>query len=122
MTDRNPTGPALSVLRHRAGTRHRLTRGSALLAGTILAAPAALAQNVIELPAIVVQADMSASGTPLAYGGGQVATGARLGALGNTEVGKSPFSIVSYTDQVVRDRQAKTVSEALAFEPSVQAT
>ncbi len=57
-----------------------------------------------------------------AYAGGQVAQGGRLGLLGNTETAKSPFSVSSYTDTFVRDRQASTVSEALALDPSVRAT
>ena len=57
-----------------------------------------------------------------AYAGGQVAQGGRLGLLGNTEAQKAPFSIVSYTDALVRDRQARTVSEALVVDPSVRAT
>lgn len=57
-----------------------------------------------------------------AYAGGQVAQGGRLGVLGNVETKKSPFSVSSYTDKLVRDRQAKTVSEALILDPSVRAT
>ena len=57
-----------------------------------------------------------------AYAGGQVAQGGRLGLLGNTDIRKSPFSVTSYTDTFVRDRQARTVSEALVLDPSVRAT
>jgi iron complex outermembrane receptor protein len=57
-----------------------------------------------------------------AYAGGQVAQGGRLGLLGDTETRKAPFSITSYTDTLIRDRQARTVNEALALDPSVRAT
>ncbi|WP_164107732.1 TonB-dependent receptor plug domain-containing protein, partial [Serratia marcescens] len=33
-----------------------------------------------------------------------------------------PFSVSSYTDRFIRDRQASTASEALALDPSVRAT
>lgn len=68
------------------------------------------------------KAGPSASRLPSAYAGGQVAQGARLGMLGNTDIAKSPFSVTSYTDKFIRDRQALTASEALALDPSVRAT
>lgn len=45
-----------------------------------------------------------------------------MGVLGNVDAKKSPFSVASYTDTLVRDRQARTVSEALILDPSVRAT
>lgn len=78
--------------------------------------------GAIELDEIRVEDAAQAGGVPPAFAGGQVATGARLGVLGNTETKKSPFSIVSYTSRFVRDRQARTASEALALESSVRAT
>ncbi|MBL6082343.1 TonB-dependent siderophore receptor [Belnapia sp. T18] len=57
---------------------------------------------------------------PPPYTGGQVATGSRLGLLGNTGVMDSPFSTSSYTDRWISDRQAATVTEALALDPSVR--
>ncbi|MGX5736401.1 hypothetical protein [Bosea thiooxidans] len=74
------------------------------------------AQSEMKLDEIVVEG-AGGSQVPPAYAGGQVATGARLGLLGNTDTKKSPFSVTSYTDQLIRDRQARTVSEALAFDP-----
>lgn len=76
----------------------------------------------INLDEVRVEGQARDNRVPPAYAGGQVATGARLGALGNTDTKNSPFSIVSYTDQFARDRQASTVSEALVLEPSVRAT
>lgn len=78
--------------------------------------------SAIQLGEIVVQGQASPSGVLPPFAGGQVATGARLGLLGNTETKKSPFSVASYTDQLIRDRQASTASEALALDPSVRAT
>ncbi|MEL6061500.1 MULTISPECIES: TonB-dependent receptor [unclassified Methylobacterium] len=76
----------------------------------------------------VVLEELSVAGTSAprglvpAYAGGQVAQGGRLGVLGNVEARKAPFSIASYTDTLIRDRQARTVNEALVLDPSVRAT
>lgn len=65
-----------------------------------------------------------ASGTvgqpPVPYAGGQVATGARLGALGNRSVLKTPFNVTSYTDKLIRDQQARTVGDVVLNDPSVR--
>lgn len=60
-------------------------------------------------------------GTAPAFAGGQVASGGRVGILGNTDVKKTPFTITSYTDKFIRDRQAPTITQALALDPAVRA-
>ncbi|WKA32067.1 TonB-dependent receptor [Bradyrhizobium roseum] len=64
----------------------------------------------------------SQPGVVPAFAGGQVAQGARLGMLGNTSTMRAPFSVTSYTDQFIRDRQAATGADALILDPSVRAT
>ncbi len=76
----------------------------------------------IRLDEIAVSGPAAPPGIVPAYAGGQVARGGRLGLLGNTETMKSPFSVSSYTENFIRDRQARTASEALALDPSVRAT
>ena len=76
----------------------------------------------VTLETLTVEGSAGPRGIVPAYAGGQVAQGGRLGLLGNTDSAKSPFSIASYTDTFVRDRQAATVSEALVLDPSVRAT
>jgi iron complex outermembrane receptor protein len=56
------------------------------------------------------------------YAGGRVARGASVGLLGTTEAKKSPFSIASYTEQLMLDRQSETAAEALDLDPSVRTT
>lgn len=108
----------------------QLTRAlliSSVAAVAVAAVNEAAAEGRPAEPDIVLD-ELSVEGTarrlgPVpAYAGGQVAQGGRLGLLGNTEAQKAPFSIVSYTDALVRDRQARTVSEALVVDPSVRAT
>lgn len=75
------------------------------------------------LPAVTVigtAARPSDSELPSPYAGGQVATGGRLGMLGNLDVMDTPFSVTSYTAQTIRDQQAGTVAEVLENDPAVR--
>ncbi len=54
------------------------------------------------------------------YAGGQMATGARLGALGNRPVKETPFSVTSYTDKLIRDQQARSIADITLNDPSVR--
>ena len=75
------------------------------------------------LPPIKVTAKAeSSSPLPDAYAGGQVAKGARLGALGNLDVMDTPFNLTSYTSELIQSQQAKTVSDVLNNDPSVRFT
>ncbi|WP_396957119.1 TonB-dependent siderophore receptor [Nitrosomonas sp.] len=56
---------------------------------------------------------------PPAYPGGQVATGGRLGLLGNRDMMDAPFSQISYTEELIQNQQAKTVGDVLRNDPSV---
>lgn len=57
---------------------------------------------------------------PPSYAGGQVATGARLGLLGNVSIMDAPFSITSYTSKLIQEQQAVTVADVVANDPSVR--
>lgn len=57
---------------------------------------------------------------PSAYAGGQVASGQRIGLLGNRGVMDTPFSTTSYTAEYIRDQQARTLGDVLASDPSVR--
>lgn len=54
--------------------------------------------------------------------GGQVASGAKLGLLGNTDVMDTPFNITAYTAKLIEDQQATTIGEVLVNDPSVRQT
>ncbi|MCU1751204.1 TonB-dependent receptor [Pseudomonas sp. 6D_7.1_Bac1] len=68
-----------------------------------------------------VEGTMGASGDlPPAYAGGQVATGSRVGLLGTKDFMETPFSAISYTDDFVRNHQAKDIGSVIgATDPSV---
>lgn len=58
---------------------------------------------------------------PPAYPGGQVATGAQVGILGNRNIFDVPISIESYTAEGIQNRQATTITEVLDTDASVLA-
>ncbi|RZS32025.1 TonB-dependent receptor [Corticibacter populi] len=74
------------------------------------------------LPEVVVTtaAPGNAGTLPDVYAGGQVATGSRIGLLGNRDVMDTPFSVTSYTSEFIANQQARSVMEALRNEPSVR--
>ncbi len=57
---------------------------------------------------------------PAAYAGGQVATGSRVGMLGNKDLMETPFNTVSYTEEYIQNREAQDVGAVIgATDPSV---
>ena len=59
------------------------------------------------------------SDLPEVYEGGQVASGARVGLLGNLDVFDTPFSVTSYTSELIENQQAKTVADVIQNDSSV---
>jgi iron complex outermembrane receptor protein len=57
---------------------------------------------------------------PPVYSGGQVARGGQLGVLGNQDIMDVPFSMTSYTEELIRDQQAETVGDVLLNDSSVR--
>ena len=117
-------------------TRSSSARHSAYLSTSILllgASHAAWAQTDINTdsssvsPSVVLDtivvtssADASASGLPSAYEGGQVATGSRVGLLGNQDIMDTPFSTTSYTNEYITNQQAQSVGDLLKKDPTVR--
>ncbi|MFJ4145518.1 TonB-dependent receptor [Pseudomonas sp. NPDC089734] len=57
---------------------------------------------------------------PPAYAGGQVARGGQLGVLGNADIMDVPFSMTSYTEQLIEDQQAEDIGDVLLNDASVR--
>lgn len=68
--------------------------------------------EVTTLEAIKVHRTTDAEPPP--YAGGQVATGGRVGLFGNKDVMDTPFSVISYTDRYIEDKQAQDLSSVIA--------
>ena len=58
---------------------------------------------------------------PPPYAGGQVAAGGRAGILGNMDMLETPFSSTNYTEELIRNQQAKSVADVLLNDPNVRA-
>lgn len=84
-----------------------------------IAAEASEEESAVELDSLTVtaSADASAEGLSPAFEGGQVAEGGRAGILGTKDHLETPFSITSYTNDFIQDRQAKSVGDVLQADP-----
>lgn len=69
---------------------------------------------------INASADASAEGLTPEFQGGQVARGGRVGILGNQDYMETPFTSTAYTNQIIRDQQARSVSDIVQNDPSVR--
>lgn len=95
-----------------------------------LAAPSAWAQatasgtepdgKTLSTVTVNASADASAQGLSPAYPGGQVARGGRAGILGTKDAMDTPFSITSYTNELIQDRHARSVGDVLQNDPTVR--
>lgn len=79
------------------------------------------ADGSVTVAPVLVEANSVQSDLPAAYAGGQVASGGRLGMLGNTDIMDAPVSITSYTAERIADQQAETIADVLQYDPSVRA-
>lgn len=76
-----------------------------------------------QLPQTVIvraSADASATGLTKAYAGGQVARGGRAGILGDQDMMSSPVSMTSFTNELIQDRQSRSVGDVLLQDPAVR--
>ncbi|WP_052097355.1 TonB-dependent receptor [Achromobacter sp. RTa] len=90
---------------------------------TLRQLPSGPGESATVLPAVTVAgADVAANALPPDYPGGQVARGGRLGLLGNRDVMDAPFNVTNYTSDLLANRQAVTLADALNVEPSVRFT
>jgi iron complex outermembrane receptor protein len=56
------------------------------------------------------------------YAGGQVARRGSQGLLGSQDFMETPFSMTTYTSEVIENLQARTLGDLIASDPSVRAT
>ena len=85
------------------------------------AAPATAGEGkALSTVTVNASADASAQGLSPAYPGGQVARGARAGILGTRDAMDTPFSAISYTNELILDRHARSVGDVLQNDPTVR--
>ncbi|KRA01866.1 MAG: TonB-dependent receptor [Achromobacter sp.] len=73
-------------------------------------------------PVTVTAGAVGDADLPPVYAGGQVAEGARLGLMGNQSVMDTPFNVTSYTSELIKNQQARTLADVMANDPSVRFT
>lgn len=82
-------------------------------------AQAQSASAVTTMPAVTVRGIAGpAAQTP--YAGGQVNEGGNVGMLGDSDFMDTPFNLSSYTEQLIEDRQARTLADLVSVDPSVR--
>ncbi len=77
-------------------------------------------ENVEQLDTIEVSADASQTGLSKEFAGGQVASGSRIGILGNKSNLESSFATTNYTNKFIQDKQARSVADVLKNDPNVR--
>lgn len=87
---------------------------------TTTTTPAADSGKSLSAVTVNASADASAEGLSPAYAGGQVARGGRAGILGTRDNMETPFSITAYTNELIQDRQARSVGDVLQNDPTVR--
>ena len=84
------------------------------------ATPAQDSTVTLDTVKVEASADASAGGLAAPFAGGQVASGSRVGILGTRSNLETPFSITSYTNELIQDKQAHGVGDVLQNDPGVR--
>ncbi|GLO39154.1 TonB-dependent receptor [Pseudomonas putida] len=105
----------------------QLLRGSGLQLlpvgeGAFTLMPATQAGGALEIAPTSIVGGLAAGNETQPYAGGQVARQGSQGLLGTRDFMETPFSITSYTSELVKNQQARTLGELIASDPSVRAT
>lgn len=98
---------------------------SAAVVALAAAAPVAAQEAPTEAQATEVE-EVVVTGSqvrlPPPYAGGQVASGGRVGLLGALDIMDTPFAFTSYTEELARNQQARSVADVLQNDPVVRVT
>lgn len=81
---------------------------------------AAIQLDTINVLAAAIPSQAMIDNIPPPYAGGNVASGAAVGILGNRGFMDTPFNQISYTAQLIQDQQARGLADIAANDPSVR--
>ncbi|MGN8258564.1 TonB-dependent siderophore receptor [Pseudomonas sp. SMSB3] len=105
----------------------QLLRGSGLQLqavgeGAFTLVPSAQGQGALEIAPTSIVGAQAIAGESSPYAGGQVARRGAKGLLGARDFMDTPLSMTSYTHELVKNQQARTLGDLVASDPSVRAT
>ena len=88
--------------------------------------PESKAEEPEKLPLLTVAGtsieEITVTGQAETYTGGQVTRSGRIGLLGNKDIFDTPFSISSYTAELIENQQARTVGDVVRNDASALST
>ncbi|RKH75062.1 Plug domain-containing protein, partial [Corallococcus praedator] len=100
---------------------YRLTGGNtAMLQRVSATAPGARQLDPVQVQGNAVPPQATIDNLPPAYAGEQVATGGQVGILGERSFRNTPFNQTSYTSDLMRNQNARTLADVVANDPSVR--
>jgi len=82
--------------------------------------PAATQLDPLQVQGFGVPQQAMIDNIPPPYAGGQVASGSQLGILGNRDILDAPFNVISYTEELIRNQQARSIADVVENDPSVR--
>ncbi|NIE72876.1 TonB-dependent receptor [Pantoea sp. Ap-967] len=105
----------------------QLLRGSGLRLqpvgeGAYTLVPAAHGAGALEIAPTTIVGGQAPGSDAQPYAGGQVARKGSQGLLGARDFMETPFSITTYTSDLVKNQQARTLGDLIGADPSVRAT
>lgn len=104
-----------------SSVRYALTASAiGLISTQVFANTETMPEATLDDIIITASADASKMGLPSAYQGGQVATGSRIGILGNKPTMATPFSNTAYTHEFISNQQADSVGDVLKKDATVR--
>ena len=105
----------------------QLLRGSGLRLqpvgeGAFTLVPTPQGVDALEIAPTTIVGGQASPSDAQPYAGGQVARKGSQGLLGSRDFMETPFSITTYTSDLVKNQQARTLGDLVASDPSVRAT
>ncbi|MFW2176943.1 MULTISPECIES: TonB-dependent receptor [unclassified Moraxella] len=94
--------------------------GLGLFSSHVFANTEPMPEATLDEIVVTASADASKTGLSSAYQGGQVATGSRVGILGNQSTMETPFATTAYTNDYLKDKQTTTLGDALKRDSGVR--
>src|ERR1700753_826672 len=77
-------------------------------------------QPEVETVVVTASADASAQGLQPAFAGGQVARGGRVGIFGSQDIMDTPFSMSTFTHELIQNTQPASIGDVLENDSAVR--